>query len=245
VSADPVFVVGLGGTGKTPLARLLNERTSILVSRHTQLWRRFGGRFGVLVGEAGLERCLDELCTDAAVAALEPDRDQLRAALYPRVPVHEGEVFTLIHRQHALRRGARRWGEQCGGGSRGAPLLAAVPTARIVHLVQTDADGDGAASSPPGPRHLARAARAATLRHADLRRGRISGRRSPGRYLVVASEDLRTRPESTVRAVCRFLEEPLGSAPVELEWRSSRDPAGGRSHAIGPTGSGRPSTREV
>jgi hypothetical protein len=243
VSTDPVFVVGLGGTGKTPLARFLTERTSILVSRHTQLWRRFGGRFGLLVDGAALERCLDELSADAAVATLGPDRDRLRAVLHPRLPVPEGEVFALLHRQHALRRGARRWGEQCGGGSRGAPLLTAVPTARVVHLVQTRTARVG--SEAVWSRHLARAAHATALRQVERQRGRAAGRRSPDRYLVVATEDLRTRPETTVRTICGFLEEPLDSAPVELWGRGVREPDRSRSHASGPTGSGRPSPREA
>jgi hypothetical protein len=221
VSGGPVFVGGLADSGKTPLGRMLTDRTSIVITRHTQLWRRFAGKFGDLRQSENLEQCLAALLSDPAVKRLQLDTDGFRASLSDLEPSATA-IFSRLHAHHAEQLGKRRWGEQCGALETYAHrLLRDLPAARVVHLVRDPVVSYRVAARRAGstPGRLGRFT-ARWIASAELARANVE--RFPGRYLVVRYESLASRPQETLRAVCAFLDEPVtdpsfDASPAEAE----------------------------
>jgi Sulfotransferase family len=202
----PVFIGGLAFSGKTPLRIALSAHPRLELTRRTAMWTRYHGRFGDLAADGNLDRCLDAMLADPAIAALQPDRGQVRSTVRSGPATYE-RLFAAIHQQHAQRRGKPRWGDQMGMIERQARLvLTAYPTAQMIHMIRD-----------PRTRY-----RAGGERHRQLpgklgwetARWRYSAdlavrnlRRFPGRYHVVRYEELCTAPESALREVCAFLGE--------------------------------------
>jgi hypothetical protein len=210
VNAGPVFVAGLADSGKTPLTRMLNDRTSILVSRHTQLWRRFGG--GSPIPADRLEPFLQDLLDDPGVASLRPDGDRLRSSL-PVDTVTRSAILAALHEHRAEEMGKRRWGEQCGLLDTYADrLLRDLPTARVVHLVRDPAVSYRITTTRSGDRP-GRLGRFAARWAASVERALEHQLRFPDRYLVLRFERLADRTDATMREVCVFLDEPVDDVP--------------------------------
>jgi hypothetical protein len=230
VHDGPVFVAGLADSGKTPLTRLLTDRTSILVTRHTRLWYRFGSRSEDRSGGLGtpeqLEHALDTLLGDPAVAWLQTDPQRLRRSLAGHRPTLT-DVFAGVHAQYAERHGRNRWGEQCGALETYADrLLQELPTARVIHLIRDPA----AAYAIAARRHGANAVRRAWFMARWLRsvqRAQRHTQRFPDRYLLVSYETLAAHTDPTMRAICAFLDEPVGDEP--FTWGGA--PTGSIDHA--------------
>ena len=54
----PIFIGGLSQSGKTELRLALGAHPSIELTRHTDMWDRFYGRYGNLGRPRNLDRCL-------------------------------------------------------------------------------------------------------------------------------------------------------------------------------------------
>ena len=202
----PIFIGGLSFSGKTPLRMALSAHPRIAMTRHTALWSRFYGRFGDLAERARLESCLTAILADPDVAALQPDRDRLRAAFLAGEPTY-CRLFGLVHEHHARRLGKARWGDQLGVLERHADLvLEAFPSATMLHLLRDPRDRL-ALAAPGGLRTPARTARQSARRVASAALARRNLRRHPGRYRVVRYEDLIARPEDTLRQLAAYLQE--------------------------------------
>lgn len=170
------------------------------------MWTRFHGRFGDLAEDGNLDRCLDAMFADPAVAALDPDRTQIRQAIRSGPATYE-HLFAVIHQQHAQRCGKVRWGDQAGMiEARARHVLSAYPRAQMIHMIRDPRTRYGVG----GERHRQLPGKlgweTARWRHsADLATHNLQ--RFPGRYHVVRYEELCTAPEATLREVCEFLGE--------------------------------------
>jgi hypothetical protein len=211
LSSGPVFLAGLSDSGKTPLGRILTDRTGIVITRQTQLWRRFAGKFGDLRDTSNLERCLATLLSDPAVMRLELDVDRFRASLR-HLDLSSTAIFSRLHAQHAEQLGKYRWGEQCSVLETYADrLLRDLPDARVIHLIRDPVVSYRVASGRGGigPGRLGRF----TARWvASMELARTHAERFPDRYLVVRYESLASRTDETLRAICGFLGEPIAVA---------------------------------
>jgi hypothetical protein len=215
MSEGPVFVTGLADSGKTPVTRMLNTRTSIGITRHTDLWRRFAGRFEGGIQGSELDRFLDELRHDPGLARLDPDVSRLRAELSDgttSVP----RILDLLHVQHAERSGKSRWGEQDDQLESAVPqVLRHLPTARVIHLVRDPVVSYRIrVQRSGGP--AGRLGRFTARWIASVERALAYVRRYPGRYALVRYEALADRTDETMRQVCAFLDEPVGDAPFRF-----------------------------
>jgi hypothetical protein len=224
LSSGPVFLAGLSDSGKTPLGRILTDRTGIVITRHTQLWRRFAGRFGDLRDAGNLERCLATVLSDPAVVRLELDADRFRASLR-HVELNSTAIFSRLHAQHAEQLGKYRWGEQCGMlETYAGQLLRDLPDARVIHLIRDPIASYQVASGRVGggPGRLGRFT-ARWVASMELARSHVE--RFPDRYLVVRYESLASCTDTTLRTICGFLGEPVAVADsvVDGGTRSARD----------------------
>lgn len=211
MSGGPIFIGGLAFSGKTPLRIALAAHPRIAMTRRTAMWERFNGSFGDLRRRENLDRCLDTMLADPAVAELRIDRDRLEEDLAGG-PVDYPRLFGLMHSQHAHRLGKPRWGDQMGPLEHYADLvLTAFPDARMVHMLRDPRTRYAAAAGRhrQGPGKLGWET-ARWLRSVELaRRNQL---RYPDRYRVVRFETLVGEPEATLRDVAAFVGEDYDHA---------------------------------
>jgi hypothetical protein len=231
VDAGPIFIGGLSGSGKTQLRMVVGAHPDISMTRRTRLWDRFYARFGDLHDAASLDRCLWTILRDPAVQQLAPDERRVRRELADGPPTY-ARLFALLHQHHAEQTGRRRWGDQLGFIERFAdPILAAFPSARMVHMVRDPRRRP----STGGGRPLVRRAKlgwetAMWLRSAEL--ATRNQRRYHDRYLVVRYEAFSARPTDTAEAVCSFIGERFLPPMADVVRGLSFDACGTR--ALGP-----------
>lgn len=224
----PVYIVGLSGTGKTALRRILGRHPRLSLSRKTAMWARFDGRFGDLATEGALDCCLDRMLADPAVRRLDPDRERIRAEFGEGPPTY-ANLFAVFHRQHAARVGKARWGEQFGPGDQCADrILGAFPSGRIVHLLRD--------APIKGPRPRRRTSWVMDRDIVDRRRSvrsaeRNRARHGEERYLILRTASLVANPGGTIADICGFIGEQCPSELVraagEIAWTSVSGSGGG------------------
>jgi hypothetical protein len=214
--SGPVFIGGPSRSGKTLLRWILSSHPAFAVSRRTEMWSRFFGRFGELDRPDNLDRCLRAMLARPQVAALSPDPDALRREL-AEGPATYARLFALVHETYARANGKRRWGDQSPGLERVADrLMASYPDARFLHVLRdprdafaADMDRSMRVTGAVGPATAAWAS-SASLAASNLER-------YPDAYAVVRYEALVTHPEATIRWVCAFLGEDFEPAMLRME----------------------------
>jgi hypothetical protein len=214
----PIFIGGLAHTGKTQVRMVLGAHPDFCMTRRTYMWNRFHGRFDDLGRAANLERCLAVMLADEGVRSLHPDPERIRREFREGPPSY-ARLFALFHQHHAERAGRRRWGDQLGFVERFAdPIFAAVPSARMIHMVRDPRTRYARATARelPGKAGWDTAMWLHSARLADRNR-----RQYRERYLVVRYETLRARPLDTTAEICGFLDEEC-VPPMEEALRTIR-----------------------
>jgi Sulfotransferase family len=216
VADAPIFIGGVQRSGKTLLRWILSSHPRIAVSRRTDMWPRFHGRFDDLGRPENLERCLAAMLARKQVAALAPDVDRLRRDFLLGPPTYE-RLFALMHEQYADRCGKARWGDQTASIERLADrVIAAYPGARIITMVRDPRDRFesllGRGRQRPGAVGRATAAWLGSVRAADR-----NGLRYPDACTIVRYESLVAAPEETVRGVCDFVGETFEAAMLWMD----------------------------
>jgi hypothetical protein len=202
----PIVIGGLAHSGKTQLRVVLGAHPGLSMTRRTYMWDRFYGCFGDLSGRRNLDRCLAALVADKDVRRLGPDPNRIRDD-FLEGPSTYARLFALVHEHHAQRMGKRRWGDQLGFVERFVDLiLAAFPSARIIHMIRDPRGGHETDSSMVrGKRGRLGWETAKWLCSADL--AEHNRRHYPDNYRVVRYETFAARPEQTVRELCGFILE--------------------------------------
>lgn len=200
-----IFIGGLDRSGKTYMRLMLNSHPDLALTRRTDLWPRFYGKFGSLDDDRSLNDCLRTLEAHKHIGALGIDFQALRADFvlgersYPR-------LFALIHQRYAQELGGKRWGDQSELVERyAAPIFAAYPAARFIHMMRDPRDRYEAVKRKSDRRGGVGAATARWLYSAAL--AQENAHRYPDRYLVVRYESMVMFPEETMRDVCAFIGE--------------------------------------
>lgn len=205
-AAGPVFVAGIERTGTSLMYALLASHPRLAMTRRTNLWRYFYGRFGDLAEDRNLSRCLDVAQRYKRLAKLSVDWELLArdfragARTYPR-------LFELIERQYADRMGKPRWGDKSLLTERHAvDILAAYPGARIIHMIRDPRDRYASVQKRWGRRRGGVGMGAAQWAFSAALAERHQSR-YPDSYRVVRYEDLVSDPVTTTRAVCDLIGE--------------------------------------
>jgi len=224
----PIFIGGAARSGKTLMRWMLSSHSRIAVSRRTDMWPRFHGRFGNLTRPENLDRCLTAMLARKQIAALNPDPDRLRRDFRRGEPTY-ARLFALIHEQYAERWGKVRWGDQTGSIERHADqLVAAYPGACVIQMIRDPRDRyealAGRRRSRPGAVGRTTAEWLGSVAVADRNRLRY-----PDACIIVRYESLVAAPEETVRRVCAFIGETFEPAMLRMENARRYDPERARS----------------
>ncbi len=212
----PIFVAGPARSGKTLVRWMLSSHSRIVVTRRTEMWPRFFGRFGDLARPENLDRCLAAMLDRAQIAELSPDVDAVRRAFALGEPTY-ARLFALVHERYAERCGKPRWGDQSPSIERFADqVLASYEDARFVHLIRDPRDCYAAARERGihGPGAVGPFT-AAWLRSASLAEGNAA--RYPDAYRAIRYEDLVEDPEETTRELCAFLGEAFDPGMLRMD----------------------------
>jgi sulfotransferase family protein len=211
----PIYIAGASRSGKTLMRWLLSSHSRIVVTRRTEMWTRFSGRFGDLRDPENVERCLDAMLRRRHIAELQPDLARLRRDFRAGPPTY-GRLFALVHEQYAERARKPRWGDQTAEAWRYTDqILAEDRRARFLHLIRDPRDRFGGVLERR-PRRLGVIGQetAAWVESASV--ATRNRDRYPGRYEVVRYEDLVLRPEATMLEVCAFLGEEFEPAMLRM-----------------------------
>jgi hypothetical protein len=233
--AGPVFVAGLERTGTSLLYALLASHPNIAMTRRTNWWSFFYGRYGDLGDDRNLERCLATMARYRRHRKLEPDFERLRAD-FVAGPRTYGRLFALLEEQHARRLGRPRWGDKSLNTERYASrVFEDFPDATILHMVRDPRDRYASVVRRwQGGIGGAGTATAAWLE--SMARGEANARRWPERYLLVRYEDLAARPVEVTEALCRFIGEPFVPSMLEMRGAEAFREGGNSSYGSLPEG---------
>jgi hypothetical protein len=216
VDRGPIFVGGLGRSGKTLMRFMLSSHPNIVMSRRTNMWTHFYHRYGDLSRGDNFERCLDAMLQRKHVASLRPDPDRIRREFWQGAPTYSS-LFALLHRQYAEQEGKVRWGDQTELiESRADLVFAAYPGSRMIHMIRDPRDRyEASLARRPQSRGGVGGATAMWLHSVGL--AIRNQERYPDRYMIVRYETMVTHPEETLGEVCAFLDEEFSPAMLTME----------------------------
>ncbi len=222
----PIIITGADRSGTTLLYALLGSHPNVSMVRRTNLWRWFYGNYGDLADPANLNRCLATMLEYSRLNVLEPDPESIILEFSARPPNY-GQLFSVMHEQHAARRGRGRWSDKSLHTEHYASqIFDDLPEARILHMVRDPRDRY--ASIVRRYESAGRAARnlASTTGRwiASVRAGEANVKAfGDSRYRMVRYETLVAEPEPTMRAICDFVGEYY--EPELLTMRAMADDA--------------------
>lgn len=198
---EAIFIGGIERSGKTYVRLMLAAHPVIALSKRTNLWTSYYGRFGDLADDGALDRCLAAMWANKHVRGLEPDAESLRHEFRHGSRTY-ARLFALLHRGYTARLGKTRWGDQTEGIEEMAgPIFAALPNARLIHLIRDPRDRyEALGGGRPG---RLEEATSRWLKSAEL--GARNERRYPDRYHLLRYETLARDPAATLRELCGFL----------------------------------------
>jgi hypothetical protein len=200
----PIFLAGVDRSGIGLLGELLEAHPDVAISRRTNFWSYYYGRFGSLERPQNLERCVTEMLRYTRIQALHPDRDQLLDSVRRTEPTY-ARLFAALQEHHLRRVGKSRWGDKSLDSEQYADIiLDAYPDAVMVHVIRDPRDRY---ASQATHRRAARGGLGSgvALWLWSLRQARRNEARHPARYAVVRYEDLVTRPHEVLHQVCSFV----------------------------------------
>lgn len=239
----PIFVGGLERTGTSLIYALLASHPNIAMTRRTNWWTFFDRRFGDLVDDANLDRCLDAMLRYRRHRKLLPDRDRLRREFLLGERSY-CRLFALLEEHHAQRVGKERWGDKSLNTERYADrVFACFPDARILHMIRDPRDRYASVVKRwKTNRGGVGSATAAWL--ASIRLGERNQARYPDQFCIIRYEDLAGDPEGTLRSICAFIAEPFDRSMLEMQGARDFRDAGGNS-SFGRFVAGQISTKSI
>lgn len=239
----PIFVGGLERTGTSLLYALLASHPRVAMTRRTNWWTFFDGRFGDLAKDENLDRCLGVMMRYRRHRKLEPDHDRLLAEFRAGDPSY-CRLFALLQSHHAERLGKPRWGDKSLLTERYADrVFECFPDARILHMIRDPRDRYASSLKRwKSNRGGVGSATASWISSVEL--GERNERMHPGRSMIVRYEDLAGEPEAMLRRICTFIDEPFDQTMLQMGGAADFREAGGNS-SFGRFATGQISTASI
>jgi hypothetical protein len=206
----PIFLAGPDRSGIGLLCELFERHPELAMSRRTDFWDRYAGRYGDL-RTRDVDRCLDDMAVDRRWREFAPDRERVHAEVADDRT--DARLFASLQQQRMERLGRTRWGDKSLGSEVHADrILTAFPTAMMVHVIRDPRDRYASQKLHRGASRGGASAGAALWRD-SVRWADRHMRRFPTRYRIVRYEALVRDPEGTLEELCGWLGLPGG---VEL-----------------------------
>ena len=226
LSGQPIFIVGCERSGTTILRLMLNEHSRIALPPQTKFSRKLYKRrlmFGDLLKKKNrkkvikwmLERKSNTKLTDLQL------KDRLLVQIWEKCATL-GDMIATIFQQYSLNRNKPRWGDKRPYYIRYiAQLLRLYPDARIIHVIR---DGRDCVASLKRMPWWKKSTIYSMLnwRHA-IRMGSNAGNVHKGQFMEIRYEDLINEPESQLRHICEFLDEPYEPAMMNFHLNAEQN----------------------
>jgi hypothetical protein len=208
--SQPVFIIGMNGSGTTMLLDCLDSHPSLYgFRRETKVIPYLIEslqKYGDLNDDANFRRLWDEVRNI-------PDFHHVNHGVVPPLPEDWrnyprdlGAVLDGVFRYFAAREGKARWCEKTPMHALHIRRLAEIFTnAKFIHIIR-----DGRACAASFHRRWGRSPALTVYRWKHVvREAQLQARQIPGRYLELRYEDITREPEPRMREVCSFLDVPF------------------------------------
>lgn len=214
-SEPPVFIGGIGRSGKTYMRFMLESLPNLAISRRTGLWPVFYGKFGDLSIDENLDRCLLALDKKKHVRLLQPDMKEIRAAFRNGPPTYP-QLFSKLHEHYARKLGKSRWGDQTEALERYADkIMESYHGAKFIQMVRDPRDRfEALVARNPQARSRLGIETARWIESWDL--GQALKRKYPGHFRVVHYEELVRDPETVMKSLCEFVGEEYDEEIIRM-----------------------------
>jgi hypothetical protein len=215
---DPVFIVGMNGSGTTMLLDHMGEHPRLFGYRlETQFLPGYlinAGKYGDLNDDTNFRRLWDDMRSEFAIQRANRRMPLDLPDNWKDAPRNVAGVFDAIMLEFAAREGKTRWCEKTPSHIFHLDLLsAAFPDAKFIHIVRDGRDCAASCLRRWGTHPVGAAAR---WREA-MQAGRKAAETLPGRFLEVVYEEITVSPEDILRKICEFLNVAFDDAVLQTE----------------------------
>jgi hypothetical protein len=217
LGSAPVFVVGMNGSGTTMLLDCLGRHPALYAfPKETRLIPYLISRvssYGDLQVDANFQRLWDEVRALAVFCETNGNTPVPVPEDWREYPRSLAAILDAIFSYFAAQQGKRRWCEKTPQHVQHLLALSQqFPAAKFIHVIR-----DGRDCAVSFHRRWLRRPELTIFRWKKVVSiGREQGRQlGSERYLETRYEDLTAQPESSLRAICAFLELPFDAATLE------------------------------
>jgi hypothetical protein len=221
---EPFFILGAQRSGTTLLRLILNAHPDVAIPQEGTFWmpllRDLRADFGAAIPPGRLRSYLRYLQKNDQFLTWGLPRDGLLNAFAGRTGVKLADLMAFAYGAFARQHGKPHWGDKTPSFFRNVPdLVRLFPQARFLYVVR---DGRDVYLSTrkmlTGRGNLPVAA--LEWRHKNLRLERDLARCAADRHVRLRHEDLLSRPDETLRGLCRFLGLEYSDRMLEFHRRS-------------------------
>ena len=217
-TSDPVFIVGMNGSGTTMLLDHMGEHPQLFGYRLETLFLPgyliTAGKYGDLNDDTNFRRLWDDMRSEFAIRKVNKRKPLDLPNDWTDAPRSVAGEFDAKMLEFAARDGKARWCEKTPSHIFHLELLSkAFPKAKFVHMVRDGRDCAASCLRRWGTHPVGTSAR---WREA-MQAGRKAVETLPGRYLEVVYEKVIVSPEEELRRICGFLDVPFDNAVLKAK----------------------------
>jgi hypothetical protein len=216
--SDPVFIVGMNGSGTTMLLDHMGEHPQLFGYRlETQFLPGYlinAGKYGDLDDDTNLRRLWDDMRSEFAIRKVNRRMPLDLPDDWRDTPRSVAGVFDAMMLEFAAREGKTRWCEKTPSHIFHLDLLSeAFPSAKFIHIVRDGRDCAASCLRRWGTHPVGASAR---WREA-MQAGRKAAETLPGQFLEVVYEEITVNPEDALRKICGFLDVAFDNAVLKAK----------------------------
>lgn len=234
--SEPVFVVGMNGSGTTMLLDCLGRHPALYAfPKETRLIPYLMARqdrYGDLSVDANFRRLWDDVRKLAVFRQVNGGEPVPLPDNWKRYPRDLSAILDAVFGHFAAREDKQRWCEKTPQHVQHLLELALqFPDARFVHVIR-----DGRDCAVSFHRRWNRQPELTVFRWKKVvMKGRDQGKRlGAARYLEVRYEDLTTEPEVSLRRICCFLGLPFNSVVLDSSQPYLKSASADGGHGLKP-----------
>lgn len=216
--SEPVFIVGMNGSGTTMLLDHMGEHPQLFGYRLETLFLPGylikAGKYGDLNDDTNFRRLWDDMRSEFAIRRVNSRMPFDLPDDWKDMPRSVADVFDAMMLEFAAREGKTRWCEKTPSHIFHLDLLSeAFPSAKFIHVVRDGRDCAASCLRRWGTHPVGASVR---WREA-MQAGRKAAENLPGRFLEVVYEEITVRPEDAFRKICEFLDVTYDKAVLKAK----------------------------